>query len=244
MKKEKLIQILIGVISLVVFIYLAEILVEDIERYLPLNLNPLWLVFSLSLILIIFIILYFIFKKWKNKPYLIAPLFIGPIIFSIVTIFASFEPGSGTLKTNETLTIKELSTKSRELMLPLFFKNSGKTLSKKRTEEFLKRFNTLNSCAHDTIFIIGYASSREFEQNNEIENRNLANNRAKFVENVLRTHTDTPIKVHEWNTLFEMENAVRINDRDIDRELLPELEALNRRVEVIWKNMNCSVFKK
>ena len=245
MKKERFIQLLIGTVSLVGFIILGEIGLDRTNRMLPLKLDPSLLGTSLLSIVLIFLVVYFILKKWKNKRYFLAPIFIGPIALAILSVVTSFEPGSGPMRSSETLTIKELASKNRELMLPLFFKNSEKSLSKKLTKDFLNRFNTLNSCTHDTIIVVGFASSREFDKDNEFNNRKLANDRAKYVEGLLKSYSDSPIVVHEWKSLVDMENSVRIADRtvDINNELIPEKEALNRRVEIIWKNVNCSIFK-
>lgn len=104
----------------------------------------------------------------------------------------------------------------------------------------------LSSCGSAVVTVIGFASSAEFQssgggrhsETNEL-NVELANRRAIIVAEALKRE-GISVTTHGWKEYLPMARRRRLVDVK-DGRLVPSLERLNRRVELVWSEVDCAL---
>ncbi|WP_190810340.1 OmpA family protein [Flagellimonas sp. S3867] len=232
-------KVLLGGVLCLVCISSVEYIVGNVRADKALRIDND--VFGISLSVFILTVSSFIVlirNKRVNRGYLMAVL-IGPIFGSLVLLLASIRPGSGPILNTINVPYEKVNRDSNLLVLPVIFDNGSSTLKEAEKVKLLNFTKLFKHCETHEILVRGYASSRQFKEQSNHRNYLLANERAEIVAGFLKLETGKNFKSFKWGSFQEMLEGRRINDLDPNDDLIPELELLNRRVEIVWKEDEC-----
>lgn len=121
----------------------------------------------------------------------------------------------------------------------VFFGNGSATPDTTDVHRLKVRAELLASCTVLDVNVNGLVSSAEYRKDNDKNNLDLARRRVAAVKEAINWRT-TP-RVVPWTSLKEMSNSASFyTDRSHGVRRL-DREALNRRVDVIWRVENCGI---
>lgn len=163
----------------------------------------------------------------------------GPLSLAGIAVLASFHPGSGPYVDRERVRADNPARAERLFVLPIFFDHANASLRPVEKAHLRDLFAVFRDCVPEEIRVRGFASSARFQEDSDFRNRVLANRRAQVVSRFIEDEFQQAAAPVEWNEYQEMDSQRRLRDVGLKGERLLDLERLNRRAEIVWKEGAC-----
>lgn len=166
-------------------------------------------------------------------------LLVGPASLSLIAVLSSIHPGTAPYVARDQIIALAEGDTHRTLVVPVFFTHALANLSEIDRRKIRDVSGLFRACLPEEVIIRGFASSAEFRQNSDYQNRLLANRRAKVVAEFLEDELQRPVLAIVWAEYSQMAKVRRLRDVGPEGERLRDMERLNRRAEIVWREGSC-----